>query len=87
MLKYYKRMKDSKEEHEITYDEALQTLLGSWLDTDMTGDMLTIQNYIICSYSCIRVVDPDDPLVPIPGLFNLTPDDAEYDEKTMARIN
>ena len=87
MLKYYKKYKDSHEEKEITYDEALKTLLGTWRDTDLTRDMLTIQNWIECQYSWIRVDDPDSKVKPIPGLWNLYPDGAVYDEETWMRIN
>lgn len=86
MLKYYKRMKDEDKEQEITYDEALRTLLGTWRDSDLTRDMLTIQNYIECRCSWIRVDDPDTRMKPIPGLWNLAPESIEYDEETWNRI-
>lgn len=85
-MKYYKRYKDKDEWNEITYDEALRTLLGTWRDTDLTRDMLTIQNMIECMFSWIKVDDPDSKLKPMPGLFNLYPDDARYDEETWQRI-
>ena len=85
VLKYYKRMKDEDEEHEITYDEALRTLLGTWRDSDLTRDMLTIQNYIECMCSWIRVDDPSTTMKPMPGLMNLAPDGIEYDEETWNR--
>lgn len=87
MLKYYKQYKDEGQEFEVTYEEALRTLLGTWRDTDLTRDMLTIQNNIECMCSWIRVDDPDDPLVPMPGLMNLYPDGAVYDEETWQRLN
>ena len=87
MLKYYKRMKDETDENEITYDEALRTMLGTWRDTDLTRDMLTIQNYIECMYSFIRVDDPENELKPMPGLWNIVPDGIKYDENTFARLN
>ena len=86
MLKYYKRMKDEDKEQEITYDEALRTMLGTWRDSDLTRDMLTIQNYIECQYSWIRVDDPSTTMKPMPGLWNLIPDDVQYDEETWNRI-
>lgn len=86
MLKYYKRMKDEDKEQEITYDEALRTLLGTWRDSDLTRDMLTIQNYIECRCSWIRVDDPSTTMKPIPGLWNLAPADIQYDEETWNRI-
>lgn len=87
MLKYYKRMKDETEEHEITHDEALHTMLGTWRDSDLTRDMLTIQNYIECAYSFIRVDDPETTMKPIPGLWNIVPEGIEYDEETWMRKN
>ena len=86
VLKYYKRMKDEDEEHEITYDEALRTLLGTWRDSDLTRDMLTIQNYIECMCSWIRVDDPSTTMKPMPGMWNLAPAGIEYDEDTWNRI-
>lgn len=86
VLKYYKRMKDEDEEHEITYDEALRTLLGTWRDSDLTRDMLTIQNYIECMCSWIRVDDPSTTMKPMPGMWNLAPAGIEYDEETWNRI-
>lgn len=86
MLKYYKRMKDEDTEQEITHEEALHTLLGTWRDSDLTRDMLTIQNYIECVYSFIRVDDPDNTMKPMPGLLNLAPDGIEYDEETWNRV-
>lgn len=73
MLKYYNRPNNSTEEQEITYDEALRILLDTWCDTPLTRNMLTIQNYIECRNSFLRVDDPDTTLKPIPGLWNLTP--------------
>jgi len=87
MLKYYKMSKETFEEKEIDYDEALRTLLSTWRDSDCTRDMLTIQNNIECRYSWIRVDDPDEKLKPMPGLFNLAPEGVEYDEVTWNRIN
>lgn len=87
MMKYYKRMKDSDEWSEVSHDDALRTLLGTWRDTDLTRDMLTIPNMIECMCSWIKVKDPDSTMTPMPGLFNLYPDGAEYDEETWMRIN
>lgn len=83
MLRYYKgiwRNNGSTEEKEVSYETAYYTLLGTWKDTDITRDMLTIQNYIECDYSYIRVDDPDSELKPMPGLRNLTPEGVVYDD-------
>lgn len=87
MLKYYKRYKGQSEEQEISYDEALKTMLGTWRDSDLTRDMLTIQNYIECMCSYIRVDDPNSKLKPMPGRFNIAPMGIEYDEETWMRKN
>ena len=85
MLRYYKRFKDEEFEREVTHEEALRTLLKTYRDNDMTRDMLTVQNYIETRFSFIRVDDPENPLKPMPGLWNLLPDDAVYDEETGMR--
>ena len=79
-MKYYKTLRaDDRVRREITKYEALIVLLGSYRDNDMTRDMLTIPNHIMCAYSWIDVVS-DDGMVSMPGLISLTPPDAEYDE-------
>lgn len=85
MLRYYKRFKGEETEQEITREDALRTLLGTYRDNDMTRDMLTVQNYIEIRFSFIRVDDPENPLKPMPGLWNILPDDAVYDEDTGMR--
>ena len=85
MLRYYKRFKDEEFEREVTYEEALSTLLKTYMDNDMTRDLLAVQNYIETRYSYIRVDDPENPLKPMPGLWNLLPEDAEYDPDTGMR--
>ena len=85
MLRYYKRFKGEDTEKEITREDALRTLLGTYRDNDMTRDMLTVQNYIETRFSFIRVDDPENPLKPMPGLWNILPDGVEYDEDTGMR--
>lgn len=85
MLRYYKKFKGDAAEKEITRLEAFETLLGTYRNNDMTRDMLDVQNYIETRYSYIRVDDPDNPLKPMPGLWNLLPDGVEYDEETGMR--
>lgn len=85
MLRYYKRFNGEETEQEITREDALRTLLGTYRDNDMTRDMLTVQNYIETRFSFIRVDDPENPMKPMPGLWNLLPDGVEYDEDTGMR--
>lgn len=85
MLRYYKRFKGEETEQEITREDALRTLLGTYRDNDMTRDMLTVQNYIETQWSFIRVDDPESELKPMPGLWNLLPDGVEYDPDTGMR--
>lgn len=65
----------------VSRDEAYNTLLTTWKDSDMTRDMLTLVNRIECRRSTVEVVDiGEDGIVKTvaPGLFNLLPFDAEY---------
>ena len=66
---------------EITREEAYDTLLTTWKDSDMTRDMLTIVNRIYCRFSTVEVVDRrEDGSVKtlMPGLRNLLPMGVEY---------
>ena len=63
---------------EITYEEALDIVLGTYADTDMTRDMLTIPNRINCLFSTIEVKDGN--IVLMAGLENMLPMDVEYDD-------
>lgn len=80
MLKYYRRYKDQYAEEEVTKEEALTTLLSTYRDNDMTRDMLTVQNFIECRFAFIRVDDPDNEMKPMPGLWGIFPDGADYDD-------
>lgn len=83
MLKYFKKMHDESERKEITYEEALHTMLGTWNDNDMTRDMLSIPNTIQCMFSRIDVedwTDSGDHIVLMAGLYNLLPSGIEYDD-------
>ena len=64
---------------EITYDEALNILLTTYRDNDMTRDMLTLPNRIMCRFSTIDVKDGSG-LIPMAGLYNLLPNDMDYDD-------
>lgn len=73
-MKYVKRSLENGDEKEITYEDALDVLLGTFKDNEMTRSMLTIPNRIYCRYSEIDVYDGSG-LVPMAGLYNLVPDD------------
>ena len=82
MLKFLKSFKDNSEVKEITYEEALDTLLTTYKDNDMTRDMLTIVNNIDCRFSWVFVHDVTDngELCLIPGACNYIPDNFCYDD-------
>lgn len=82
MLRYYKTMHGEKQKEEISYEKALNILLGSFRDNDMTRDMLTIANRIQCMYSTIEVVEVDGnrEFVLMAGLYNQLPMDIKYDD-------
>lgn len=81
-LKYFKRYYDKEERKEITYDEALDTLLTTYRDNDMTRDMLSTVNNIQCRFSTVYVEDHSTkiPMVLMSGLWNMLPDGIEYDD-------
>lgn len=82
---YERKFNDKDGWETITREQALDTLLGTWKDNDMTRDMLTIPNRIQCMYSVIsvRVEDDKEPWnsrVLMAGLWNMLPMWVEYDE-------
>lgn len=82
-MKYFKKSKGVNTPRvEVTYEEALRTVLGSFRDNDMTRDMLTIPNNIFCAFSYIYVEDDTTTphMVLMSGLWNMLPEDAEYDD-------
>lgn len=83
-FKYYKRYHDKEGRNEITYLEALDTLLTTYRDNDMTRDMLTIANNIVCRFSTVYVEeiwDNDMVMTLMPELQNVLPIGAEYDDE------
>ena len=82
MLHFFKTIKPDGRRVEVSYDEALRSLLGTYRDNDMTRDMLTIPNRIDCRYSVISVVDGEGVSSRgiMAGLYNLLPMGAEYDD-------
>ena len=83
-MKYFKQTKGvNTTKVEISHDEALNVLLGSFRDNDMTRDMLTIPNRIECRYSTVYVEQPTEygiNIVLMAGLCNDIPDGVEYDD-------
>lgn len=82
-LKYFKRMHGDSHREEITHEQALKTLLGTYRANDMTRDMLTIPNNIYCRYSTVYVEDHSGKMamVLMAGLMNDLPMDAQYDDE------
>ena len=57
MLKYLKRYKTPDADwEEISKEDALRTLLGSYLDNDITRELLESENAIPCMFSDILVI-------------------------------
>lgn len=79
---FEKQFKDGSPAFEVSYEKALDTLLTTYRDCDMTRDMLKTGNLIMCRFSVIRVYEVTEwgRLTSMPGLYNLTPDDARYDD-------
>ena len=81
-MKYFRISKESGAREEITQEKALDIVLGTYKDCDMTRDMLTIPNRIDCRYSFIET-QTDDGKVLMPGLWNMTPEEYCYDDNCM----
>lgn len=84
-LKYFRKgYHEESRREEITYDKALSILLGTFKDNDMTRDMLTTPNNIMCAYSMVYVEDHEEDggiAVLMPGLVNILPMGKEYDDE------
>ena len=78
-LKYEKHYYVSGVTKEVTYEEALDTLLGIYNDNDMTRAMLKIPNAILCNFYGLEILVTDENGERSPeGLFNLLPDEFIY---------
>ena len=55
-MKYIKIFKDNGQEQEVSYNEALETVLAYYDDNNETRAMLTMENYIPGKFSDIKVV-------------------------------
>lgn len=80
-LRYYNKI--DGERIAITYDKALDIMLGTWKDNDMTRDMLQMPNNIQCMFSDIFVEEmtKDGTMVLMAGMWNMLPMDTEYDKE------
>ena len=84
-LRFYKQFHGELARPEISYEEALGTLLTTYKDNDMTRDLLTVPNNIQCRFSTIYVEEYDTehpnypPVVYMAGCFNNLPDH-RYDD-------
>lgn len=54
-MKYYKQYLGDDKPTEVTYSEALRTLLTTYQDNDMTRDMLIEEGAVRCMFSFIIV--------------------------------
>ncbi len=87
-MKYYKIYGDSKDgnEVEVSYEDALRSVLGTYRDNDMSRDMLTITNRIRCKF-CEVVVEDETKRVGgvrmalMPGYYNALPAQYRYDDE------
>lgn len=71
-MKYMKKFRGEENWTEVSYDDALYSVLGSYNDTAEVRSMLTIGNYIPCLFAEIRVYD-DNGMTSMAGLSCLIP--------------
>ena len=77
-MKYMKRFKSQEEDwQEVSYEEALRTILGTYRDCLDVRSMMSIANFIPCVYSEIRVYD-DNGKTAKEGEMCLIPDEILY---------
>lgn len=81
VLKYYRRYGIDETWEEITYEQALRSLISTYKDNDMTRDMLTIPNRIVYRFGEIEVKEHCDDgkvFVLAPGLSHALPIGVKY---------
>ena len=54
-MRYYKQFIGENNWEEITYEQALYTAFGSYLDNDITREMLQREGEVLCIASVIKV--------------------------------
>ena len=82
-MQYFRYDYVTGQRKKIDYARALEILLSTYKDNDMTRDMLTIPNSIECRFSRVDVEEPSQygfNMVSVPGMRNLLPSDAQYDD-------
>ena len=81
-LVFEKQYHGENTREKITYMEALKTLLGTYRDTDLTHDFLTVPNRIPCTFSTVYVtrIDGGKRIVPLAGMEFCVPDGNWYDD-------
>ena len=83
VLRYYKKYNGENEWVEVSREKALDSLLTTYRDNDMTRDMLTIPNRIEYRFGTIEVKEHKENgsvVVLAPGLCNMLPIYVEYTE-------
>ena len=88
VLKYFQRYPFEESWEEISYEKALNSLLTTYKDNDMTHDLLTIPNRIEYRFGTIEVKEffPNGSCrILMPGLCNMLPEDAEYTDSGKRR--
>ena len=55
-MKYLKRFKDKDEWKEVSYEQALHSVLGSYKDNDEVRGLLQSEGEIPCMFAIIKVV-------------------------------
>lgn len=78
-MKWFATYKGTGETVEISKEKALDIVLGSYKDNDMTRDWLTIVNRIPCRFSTVwSKREGEEPLKE--GVYCEIPEEAEYDD-------
>ena len=84
-LRYFKVWKEDGRTEEVSKEQALDALLTVYKDNDMTRDFLTVVNRIHGVYWDMEVKEDhgSTSVVLIPGLWNMIPVGARYDDNGM----
>ena len=76
---------DSSYKKELSYDEALNAMLSSYKDCDMTKDMLTLPNNIRLNFGfwlgVSEYIDEHSHTCLMAGLWNMLPNGVAYDDE------
>jgi len=83
VLKYFRKRHDEAEYTEVSYEEALHSLLTTFKDNDITRDWLTVANYLPYRFGVISVHEcygNGYEMTLMAGLSHMSPMGAEYDD-------